>query len=418
RYAGALARLRLVRPFDAAPADAKTAVATTVDTTTQPNEVSTPARVDAAWLASLHELGLDPGPAASREHLLRRLTVDLANRTPTEEEAQRALAGPGSAVTSQVRAQFISELVDSARFRDMLARLLCDVFSLDPGSAASDIQRSEKLAQRKQLFARIDALRTLDDLARDILEGPLARVVDSMPDPRDRADFVAETLLGTSLACARCHDHPIGPWRQDEHAGFSACFVDEDRGSGRLYGPDQEPIEAQLLPLREKQAPAEDQSLRASLVHFLRGEGRESLARLWCHRVFARLFGRGLHDRNDDQRLTNPALHEAVLDVLTSDLLANGGRLDRPFRVLAATRLYALASADEAEFPVEVRYLARRAVRVLSAEQRLLVAATALDASPPPAIGARAPLSFELDVRRAVLAPLATERGNWIDVQL
>lgn len=43
-------------------------------------------------------------------------------------------------------------------------------------------------------------------------------------EPAVRAEDVAERFLGLSVKCARCHDHPLLPFTQDEHQQFTAVF--------------------------------------------------------------------------------------------------------------------------------------------------------------------------------------------------
>ncbi|MCA8969624.1 MAG: DUF1549 domain-containing protein [Planctomycetes bacterium] len=410
RYQGAVARARVVRPFESTTKAPE-------PTAKQPDATDTSsravARVDAAWSSSLGELGLAAGPRADGATWMRRVAADLALRTPTQEEL--AIAND-----PQRRLEWIDQVLRSEVFRDVMIDLWVRAFDLDSETGLPDNAARSVRTLRTALRAKANRVETIRDVVEAVLtDATLAPIVDRAPDPRDRAEFVSRSLLGIGVACARCHDHPNDRWKRREHLEFSACFVDSDRGSGRLYDGSRNPVEPGLLPLRGPAKTPDRKNLRASVVRFVLEDGFENACRLWCHRVFARLFGRGLFAPVDDQRLTNPARLGSVLDVLTSDMIEHGGRLDRPFRVLVASDLYALRSDDEAVARDEVAYFARRAVRVLDARQRLEVAAGALDLPRPRADATGSALRDELESRRGTaMWRLVTEPGNFIDVLL
>src|SRR5207253_8153228 len=43
-------------------------------------------------------------------------------------------------------------------------------------------------------------------------------------DTSDLAESTALTFLGTSITCARCHNHPLEKWTQDEYWAFANLF--------------------------------------------------------------------------------------------------------------------------------------------------------------------------------------------------
>ncbi|MCB9880904.1 MAG: DUF1549 domain-containing protein [Planctomycetes bacterium] len=411
RYQGAVARARVVQPFGPTSPTSDPGVN---DPEADDTSVScAAARVDAAWASSLGQLGLVAGPRADGATWMRRVAADLALRTPTQEEL--AIAND-----PQRRLEWSDRILRSEVFRDVMIDLWVRAFELDSETGLPEVAARSVRNLRAALRAEANHIDSLRDVVESVLTDPrLSQIVDRAPDPRDRAEFVSRSLLGIGVACARCHDHPNDRWRRREHLEFSACFVDSDRGSGRLYDGYRDPVEPRLLPLRGAAKTPDASGLRASIVRFVLEDGFEDACRLWCHRVFARLFGRGLFSPVDDQRWTNPARLGAVLDVLTSDMIEHEGRLDRPFRVLVASELYALRSEDESLARDEVAYFARRAVRILDARQRLEVAAGALDLPRPRPDATGSALRDELDARRgAAMWRLVTEPGNFIDVLL
>ncbi len=73
-----------------------------------------------------------------------------------------------------------------------------------------------------------------DQFARELLtasgsgfrNGPanFFRAVDSK-DPRTLAETAAVVFMGTRLACARCHGHPLENWGMDDDLGLAAFFA-------------------------------------------------------------------------------------------------------------------------------------------------------------------------------------------------
>ena len=45
------------------------------------------------------------------------------------------------------------------------------------------------------------------------------------------ADSVAQAFLGTRIGCARCHNHPLEKFTQDDYYHFTAFFARLSKGS-------------------------------------------------------------------------------------------------------------------------------------------------------------------------------------------
>lgn len=411
RYAGATARVRVLRPFTA-PTSAPGVRAAAADASSD-SAATCAQEIDALWRAQLARLGLVAGPAATRATIARRLSIDLADRTPTAAE-RRGTQDSGAHDLGVL----VDRLCDAARFREVIGAMLESTFELEDDEGLAQIARQTSRQLREVLAAELPKLRTVGDLVRGLLEpGPMRRVLTRHADPRDRAEFYGRSLLGVRIGCARCHDHPSDRWRRNEHLEFSACFVDAGSGSGRLYDEDGRVVEPRLLPLRPGNSDVEATVTPREIREFTLDDAAELAARAWCHRVFVRLFGRTLYAPVDDQRLTNPVLHEAVLDRLARDMIDNDMRLDRPFRVLARTQLYGLASADEKSAAIAVRHLAARPVRVLGPARRLVVAAGALGVPARPARLSPSPVRSELELRHGPqFRTLLDEAGGYVDL--
>ena len=334
-----------------------------------------------AWLQRLNELGLQPAPAASQRTLLRRIAMDLVGRPPTPDEIATFDALPEAK-----RARAMSQIyLKSAAFNSVLSEHLWRWFEVPFPS--EDQRHTEDRDSR--LRAALADFAASDSSAADLIgfafsPGVGGELVRRFTDPRDRAEFAGRAFLGVSIGCARCHNHPLDRWSQAQHLQFSAFFTDADRArggsgammSGEFYLPgDGKPVEPVLLPMGRKIAIDPKKTRSGQLRTFFTEGNREQIARNLANRVFGVLTGRFLVDAEDDHRITNPAVHEPVLEALTTHLLANDMRLRPLFELITTSQVYAASSAppDARSFTLTGdpawRYLARREARALTSRQ-------------------------------------------------
>jgi hypothetical protein len=327
RYGNRTALLRVVRPFAGG-------AAATADAPAHP--------LDRTWRAHLRELGLQPAPPVDAAQLLRRLSLDLAGRPPTPHELDAFVQRPDAAATA-------AALTARPEFAVVWGEHLARWFEIPAGGAGDGADHGA----RRAAFA--DALRrgeTLPAIAARVVDGSLG-LVDRLPDPRDRAEYVGRTLLGVRIACARCHDHPLDRWRRAEHLAFSACFAqprpDGDGGmaAGALFDPDSGEAVVPLLPaLGARAATAPGGDRRAAVRAFVLARDHDQLARSLVNRVFAELVGRGLVEPADDHRTSNPPLSAAMLDALVTAFHAHGGSLPELVAFVATSAVYAAGLGD------------------------------------------------------------------------
>ncbi len=55
-------------------------------------------------------------------------------------------------------------------------------------------------------------------------------------DPIDLTESTSMTFLGISLTCARCHNHPLEKWTQDQYYGFANLFARVKLKDGETAG--------------------------------------------------------------------------------------------------------------------------------------------------------------------------------------
>jgi hypothetical protein len=213
--------------------------------------------VDRFVLARLEKEGLEPSPEATRAALLRRVTLDLIGLPPKPAELDAFLAdtSPGAYET------VVDRLLASPQFGERWARPWLDL------ARYADTNGHEKDNRRSMWPWRdwvIDALNrdmpfdqfTVEQIAGDMLPNatPQQRIATGFhrnamtneeggvdPDESmyevlvDRVNTTATVWLGSTLACAQCHNHKYDPFSQKDYFRFLAFFANpefEARSSG------------------------------------------------------------------------------------------------------------------------------------------------------------------------------------------
>lgn len=214
--------------------------------------------LDAFVLAALERNGLRPAPQADRATLLRRLSLDLTGLAPSLEELDAFERDQ----RPEAYARAVERLLASPHFGERFARPWLDM------ARYADTQGYEKDARRTQWPYRdwvVDAFNanlpfdqfTLQQLAGDLLPGagPREKLATGfhrntmlneeggIDEEEFRSDAVIDRVnttgavwLGSTFACAQCHDHKYDPVSQREYFGLYAIFNSTADG-GRASGP-------------------------------------------------------------------------------------------------------------------------------------------------------------------------------------
>ena len=390
RYAGHNARAVIRRSFNEDP----------------PDELKPTHPLDSAWLAGLESLGLRSSAEADAFVLARRVHIDLAGRPPTPDELDDFLALPP--------ARRLAKTADRLMRTDEFAEVFADHYrrwlELPEARGEKNAEKHSNTKLRHYLLKSVRQNKPLPQLARDILGSSAAgEFVTRHNDPRDRAEYVGRTLLGLSIACARCHDHPMDRWQQHEHLAFSAYFADARPNpeggmmAGKLFLPGTgKAVQPALLELNPAAPPAPQRRPGDELAWSILGGGHDQFGRNVVNRFFGILVGKHLVDAPDDHRLSNPAIHGALLDALVREFERTDGDLRKLIRTIVTSRVYALASEPGEGRTLETdpaaRYLARREARPLTPAQFMRavesVLGVALQHEPPP----KSPLARQLYV--------------------
>ena len=321
--------------------------------------------IDHFVLQQLADAGIWPSPSASRETLIRRLSLDLTGLLPTPAEVEAFVQDS----SPQAVEKAVDRLLESPHFGERWGRhWLDEARYADSEGYEKDTPKSDAYRFRDWV---IDAINddipfdefTIKQIAGDLLpdcspndliatkfhlqaqfnlEGGVDNEEDRTKRVIDRINTVATVWLGSTLGCCQCHNHPYDPLSQRDFYAFYAYFNNFDLAADFLVDPPKNADELRkerqekwskldaLLrrQVNDKNLSAEGQSALSGLRNFDNSKGFTRFLRERAdeHRRATYIFDRGnfLEPQTDEGRIA-PAT-PTVLTTTASDSESN--RLD------------------------------------------------------------------------------------------
>jgi len=203
--------------------------------------------VDAFVLARLEAAGLKPSPDADRASFIRRATLDAWGLLPTPEEvaAFEADKSPKAYET------LVDRLLASSHYGERQARRWLDLARYaDSSGFQNDNNRPNNWRYRDYVINAFNQDKPFDRFVKEqiagdelwpdsqeahIATGYLAGYPDNANSrdllqrkyqiETDMTDLVGETLLGSTIGCARCHNHKQDKISQKEYFQLQAFFA-------------------------------------------------------------------------------------------------------------------------------------------------------------------------------------------------
>jgi hypothetical protein len=206
-------------------------------------------------------------------------------------------------------------------------------------------------------------------------------------DPETMAENVSQAFLSLSIGCAKCHNHPLEKWTNDQYYAFANLFSrvrakgwggDARNGDGQrtLYvetrGELIQPRTGQPQPPAPLDAPAlniEDPRDRLEvLAQWLTAPENPYFTRAVANRVWANFMGTGIVESVDDLRMSNPASNEKLLAALAGYLVKQRYDLKSLMRLILTSETYRRSSVPLPENKDDRRHYSRYYPRRLMAE--------------------------------------------------
>ncbi|MCE9534410.1 MAG: DUF1549 and DUF1553 domain-containing protein [Planctomycetes bacterium] len=315
--------------------------------------------VDTAVFANLKELGIPPSPVCDDATFLRRVTLDIAGRLPTEEEAKAFLANKGA----DKRNQWIDELLRSPDYADFFAGKWASVLKNrrdDTGDIVSNFAFHAWV--RDSMLAN----KPYDQFVRELL-GATGIVIDNPPvawykrvkEPKDQIEDVAQLFLGVRMQCAQCHHHPFERWSQDDYYTLTAFFSQVGRKPSGTRGEDlifhkRGMATATNIKTRVVLKPAAfgdqlpeiapDEDPRLRLANWMKSPKNPFFAKVLVNRYWKHFFQRGLIEPEDDIRDSNPPSNPELLAALEKHFIESRFDLKELVRTITRSIAYQLSA--------------------------------------------------------------------------
>lgn len=242
--------------------------------------------IDAFVLARLEKEGLQPSKRASKETLIRRLSLDLTGLPPTPAEVDAFLADASEGAYEKL----VDRLLASPHYGERWARPWLD------WARYADSHGFEKDLPRVMWKYRdwvIEALNAnmpfdrfiVEQLAGDMLPKPTESQLIATGFHRntmfneeggvdaaeahhevlvDRVNTTATVFLGSTIGCAQCHNHKFDPFTQKEYYQFYAFFANSEVGE-RHYGDTSTKLEERSLDLPTEEQARKRTDLQAAI---------------------------------------------------------------------------------------------------------------------------------------------------------
>ncbi len=342
--------------------------------------------VDRLVLKQLQRLNLPPSPLASDEEFFRRVHVDTIGVLPTIEETTAFLKdeSPGK------RDKLIEELLNRPEFVDYWTYKWSDVLLVNGNLLRPGAVKSFYMWIRKHVKEDTP----WDEFTRQILtargstfENGAANFYALHQTPEDMTENACQAFMGLSIGCAKCHNHPLEKWTNDQYYGMANLFSrvrakgwggDTRNGDGNqtvyvtqsgelmqpLTGKPQPPtpLDGEAVPF---DAPGDR---REHLAKWMTSPENPYFARAITNRIWANFFGVGLVEQVDDLRMSNPASNEELLAAASDYLKENKFQLKSLMRVILQSATYQRSSQPLPGNRTEKRFYSRYYPRRMKAE--------------------------------------------------
>lgn len=319
--------------------------------------------VDKAVFANLVELGIPPSGVCDDATFLRRVTLDIAGRLPTLDEADAFMADKGA----DKRDRRIDELLAGPDHADYFAGKWAAVLKNRRDDASDMVSNFAFHAWvRDSLLAN----KPYDQFVRELLAAT-GTVIGNPPvawykrvkEPKDQVEDVAQLFLGVRMQCAQCHHHPFERWSQDDYYALSAFFSQVGRKPSGTRGEDlifhrrgtaqarniKTNASLRPAPLGDKgPAIAPDEDPRLRLADWMKSPSNPYFAKALVNRYWKHFLSRGLIEPEDDIRDSNPPSNPELLLALERHFIRTGFDLKDLVRAITRSSAYQLSAIPNA----------------------------------------------------------------------
>ncbi len=342
--------------------------------------------IDRSVAAQLANLGLDASSKTSDSEFIRRSALDVTGTLPTEEQVISFLTD----TAPNKRSRWIDSLLESPEYVDYWSYRWSDLLMLNSNLLRADGIKSYYLWIR----SHVQKNTPWDQFTREILtargdaiENGATNFYAINQDPESMTENACQAFLGLSIGCAKCHNHPLEKWTNDQYYAMANLFArvrakgwggeTRDGDSARtvlvldrgdliqpLRGKPQPPAPLDAKPMDFDSAV----DRRDYLAQWLTSPDNPYFTRAIVNRVWAAYFGIGIVNAVDDLRTSNPPSNPELMDDLCHHLVTHQYDLKELMRAILNSSTYQQSSQATKRNKDDKKYFSHYYPRRLMAE--------------------------------------------------
>ncbi len=349
-------------------------------------ELKTANAIDAAVKQHLVQLNVAPSGKTTDQEFVRRVYLDTIGKLPTAEEI---LAFHENS-DSNKRSKLIDELLERPEYVDYWAYRWSDLFMLNGAILQVDGVKSyyhwirnhvEKNTQWDQFASQILTA------TGEALENGATNFYALNQDPESMTENACQAFLGLSIGCAKCHNHPLEKWTNDQYYAMANMFarVRAKGWAGETRNGDAhrtvvvldrgdliQPNKGKPQPPAPLDAPPLDsnspEDRRVELAQWMTSPSNPYFTRAIVNRVWHAYFGVGIVEPVDDLRASNPESNPLLMQTLTEYLIEHKYDLKSLMRLILNSETYQRSSQTRLNNAADVRFFSHYYPRRLIAE--------------------------------------------------
>ena len=333
----------------------------------------------------LRQLNLAPSPRCSDEIFLRRASIDTIGTLPAPEETIAFLDDSAA----DKRDRLIDSLLERKEFVDYWTYRWSDILLVN----GKRLRPQAVKTYYQWIRNHIEQETPWDQIVREIVtalgsnfENGATNFYAIHTSPEEMAENVSQAFLGLSINCAKCHNHPLEKWTNDQYYAMANLFarVRAKGWEGSRSGEGERTVfiakTGDLVQPRtgfpQPPTPLDGQPLefddprdrRNHLAEWLTSPDNPYFTRSIVNRVWHAYFGVGLIESVDDLRISNPASNEELLDSLCQFLVEHQYDLKTLMRLILQSETYQRTSQPIEGNREDGRFYSRYYPRRLMAE--------------------------------------------------
>lgn len=342
--------------------------------------------IDELVIEQLRQLNLTPAPIADDATFMRRAYLDTIGKLPTSEETRAFLANEDD----HKRERLIDDLLSREEFVDYWTYQWSDLLLVNGTRLRPDAVKAFYTWIRDAVARNMpwDDFTTAIVTARgNSIEQGATNFYAIHQDPETMTENLSQAFLGLSIGCAKCHNHPLEKWTNDQYYAMANLMArvrakgwggDPRGGDGvrTLYIADEGDLIQPSTGRPQPPAPLDGEPFdetsggdrREYLADWMTSPENPYFARAITNRVWANFFGVGLVEPVDDLRMSNPPANDALLSRTAEFLVEKEFDLKELMRLILNSAAYQRESVPAEFSELDTRNFAFYYPRRLMAE--------------------------------------------------